>query len=45
MILNRHIQEWSQKVPWTTTDMVEQDLVLHRCLFELYQDPELSELA
>ncbi len=42
MIPEFAIREWSEQVPWTETEQVEQDLLICRALTEIYKDEFLS---
>lgn len=42
MIPQAYITEWSQTVPWQTSEQVEQDLVICRALVELFSDDYLA---
>ncbi len=42
MIPEFAIREWSEQVPWTETEQVEQDLLICRALTEIYKDEYLS---
>lgn len=41
MIPKAFIRDWRAKAPWAEDSMVEQDLVLSRCLVELYECPSV----
>lgn len=43
MIPQAYITEWSQHVPWTTNEQVEQDLVICRALVEIFSDEWLAQ--
>ena len=43
MIPSRDIIEWSDFVPWTSNEQVEQDLVISRSLVELFTDEIILE--
>lgn len=43
MIPSRDIIEWSDFVPWTSNEQVEQDLVISRSLVELFSDEIILE--
>ena len=43
MIPENFIIQWREHAPWTTSDMVEQDLIISRALIELYKNPILRE--
>lgn len=43
MIPQAHIIEWSNNVPWSTNEQVEQDLVICRALVEIFKDDFLVE--
>ncbi len=43
MINQRFISEWSNYVPWKTSEQVEQDLVICRALVEIFSNPLLKE--
>ena len=42
MIPSFALNEWRQQAPWTTSAMVEQDLVIARALTELYNNPVVN---
>lgn len=42
MIPEFAIREWSEYVPWTETEQVEQDLLICRSLTEIYKDEYLA---
>jgi len=42
LIPQAYINEWRQKVPWQTSEQVEQDLVICRALIEIFSDEWLS---
>ena len=42
MIPRPNITEWSRVAPWTTTDQVEQDLLLARLIIEIANDDYLG---
>lgn len=42
MIPANAIIEWGQRRPWPTQDQIEQDLLLARCIVEIYTDPYLA---
>ncbi len=39
MIPAAHITEWRNNAPWRSNEQVEQDLIISRCLVELFSDP------
>ena len=43
MIPKSDIIAWSQKAPWKSNYMVEQDLIIERALVEIYSNSELKE--
>ncbi|MDQ6762872.1 MAG: nucleotidyl transferase AbiEii/AbiGii toxin family protein [Bacteroidota bacterium] len=43
MIPQAHITAWRKKAPWQEDFQVEQDLVIHRALMEIYSDQYLKE--
>lgn len=43
MIPQAYITEWSQQVPWQTSEQVEQDLVICRALVEIFSDERLNQ--
>lgn len=43
MIPKAFIQEWKRTAPWEDDSQVEQDLVLSRCLVELYNCPAVKD--
>lgn len=43
MIPQAHIIEWSNNVPWSTNEQVEQDLVICRALVAIFNDDFLAE--
>ncbi|MDO8998364.1 MAG: nucleotidyl transferase AbiEii/AbiGii toxin family protein [Bacteroidota bacterium] len=43
MIPQAYIIEWSNNVPWSTNEQVEQDLVICRTLVEIFNDDFLAE--
>lgn len=43
MISPAEIQHWRSRVPWTSADQVEQDLILARLMIEIANDPLLGE--
>jgi predicted nucleotidyltransferase component of viral defense system len=43
MIPQAYITEWSQQVPWTSNEQVEQDLVICRALVEIFSDEWLAQ--
>lgn len=43
MIPQAYITEWSQQVPWQTSEQVEQDLVICRALVEIFSDEWLNQ--
>lgn len=43
MIPQAYITEWSQQVPWQTSEQVEQDLVICRALVEIFSDEWLQD--
>ena len=45
MIPEFAIREWSEHVPWTESEQVEQDLLICRALTEIYKDEYLAFLA
>ena len=42
MIPEFAIREWSEHVPWTESEQVEQDLLICRALTEIYKDEYLA---
>lgn len=42
MIPQAYITEWSQQVPWQSSEQVEQDLVICRALVEIFSDEWLA---
>ena len=42
MIPENFLREWKEHAPWKTDGMVEQDLLICRCLVQLFSDPVLS---
>jgi hypothetical protein len=42
MIPHAHITEWRGKAPWHTNEQIEQDLLISRCLVEIFSEPLLS---
>jgi predicted nucleotidyltransferase component of viral defense system len=42
MIPENYLREWKEHAPWKTDGMVEQDLLICRCLVMLFSDPVLS---
>ena len=42
MIPQAFITEWSQQVPWQTSEQVEQDLVICRALVQIFSDDWLA---
>jgi len=44
MIPNAYLVEWRSHVPWKTTDMVEQDLLISRAIADIFAHPELERL-
>ena len=42
MIPEFAIREWSEHVPWTEPEQVEQDLLICRALTEIYKDEYLA---
>ena len=42
MIPKRYIEEWREFAPWPNDFQVEQDLIIERALFEIYNDEALS---
>jgi predicted nucleotidyltransferase component of viral defense system len=36
------IDEWRREAPWTTSRMVEQDLIICRAVVEIFSDPQLA---
>lgn len=43
MIARSYIEEWREFAPWVDNSQVEQDLILERCLIEIFNDPYLNE--
>jgi predicted nucleotidyltransferase component of viral defense system len=43
MIPQAYIIEWSNNVPWSTNEQVEQDLVICRALVAIFNDDFLAE--
>lgn len=43
MILQEHLEAWSQIAPWAETWQVEQDLILSRAIVEIFNDAFLRE--
>lgn len=43
MIPQAYITEWSQQVPWSSNEQVEQDLVICRALVEIFSDEWLAD--
>lgn len=43
MIPELAIQEWQEYAPWSSTEQVEQDLLICRALVAIYSDPYLAE--
>lgn len=43
MIPENYLREWKEHAPWKTDSMVEQDLIICRCLVALFSNPVLSE--
>lgn len=44
MIPEMLLREWqNNKAPWTSSLMVEQDLIISRALVNLYEQPEIKE--
>jgi len=41
MIPKDYLTHWQSVVPWTTEEMIEQDLVISRALVELFNHPVL----
>lgn len=42
MIPENYLREWKDHAPWKTDGMVEQDLIICRCLVALFSNPVLS---
>ena len=42
MIPQAYITEWRRNAPWSSPDMVEQDLIISRALLAIFSDPFLS---
>ena len=42
MIPEFAIREWSEHVPWTESEQIEQDLLICRALTEIYKDEYLA---
>lgn len=43
MIPENYLREWKEHAPWKTDAMVEQDLLICRCLVLLFSDPVLAK--
>ena len=44
MIPDAFITEWRSHAPWQTDEQVEQDLIISRCLVEIFTDPFLKQV-
>jgi len=44
MIPNAYLVEWRNHVPWKTTDMVEQDLLISRAIADIFAHSELGRM-
>ena len=44
MIPNAYLIEWRNRVPWKTTDMVEQDLLISRAIADIFANRELGRM-
>ncbi|WP_197530231.1 hypothetical protein [Deferribacter desulfuricans] len=46
MIPTRYILEWKEFAPWVDNSLIEQDLIIHRTIIELFSNKFLkSKLA